>query len=125
MPNIRFVRQADVTSDEWELDCTVLPTDETNGELVHYANKKLVQFVGETEPGLFSQLSNLLDRIIAGEDTPKESIRLVLGRLKEDKRTYYSLCGADAYPPDSPEAEIWKLINAIYDKRMRRSAPPR
>lgn len=119
MPNIRFRRFASASPDGWELDCFVLPDDNTSGELVHFHPNQIREFNQIKEPGLFDALEKLLDQIAVGNETPKKDVRLVLGRLKDDKKTYYSLRSLDDYPVGSPEAEIWELINAVHEKRLK------
>ena len=119
MSNIRFVRQADRASDEWEFDCIMSPTDRTDGELIHYHPNRAKDFRNVTESGLYAALDNLLDRVAPGQNMPKENVRLAIERLKDGKRTYYWLSASDGYSLRSPEAEIWKLVNTLYEKRLK------
>lgn len=116
MSNIRFRRFPDLTHGGWELDCFVLPTDETNGELVHYTTKKVVQFVAIVEPGLYAELDRLMTALQA-EDIPKDAVRLVLGSLKDGRRTHYPLRAADQYGAGSAPGKVWRLVNAVFAKR--------
>lgn len=117
MANIRFVRVG-ANPDDWQFDCFVLPSDETNGELVHRRPNTVKDFRGTVEPGIYSALDDLLDRISSGSDIPREEVRLTLATLRNQTRTYHSLRAFDDYPPNSPEREIWKLIDALYDKAL-------
>lgn len=119
MPQIRFKRFRPTSDEGRELDCFIWPDDMTSGELVHFKLKKIQPFRGEVEPGLFATLNNLLDRIPSGSETPKAEVRLVVGRFREGTELHYSLRAAEKYPQEAPETEIWKLIDAIYEKRLK------
>jgi hypothetical protein len=116
MANIRFVRVGTSTED-WQLDCIVLPSDETNGELVHHHPNIVKDFRNKVEPGLYLALKNLIDRLSVGAAIPKTDIRLTLAKFEHEKRTYFSLMAPNYYPPRSPEADVWRLIDVIYEKR--------
>jgi hypothetical protein len=116
MPNIRIRRFPSAPSEEWEMDCFVLPNDEINGELVHYNLKKVLDFRKIMEPGLFVALDGLLD--CAQLEAKSKNVKMVLGRLKDEKKTYYYLKALAEYLPNSPEAKIWTLINSIFKKRL-------
>jgi hypothetical protein len=98
------------------MDCFVLPNDKTNGELVHYDLKKALDFRGIVESGLFAALDNLLDQIQFG--VKSSTTKMVIGRLKDEKKTHYYLQALDEYSPNSPEAKIWTLIDSIFKKRL-------
>ena len=119
MSNIHFRRFSSASPHGWEFDCYVSPDDKTNGELIQYSSKQLVDYNGKLEAGLFAALDRLLDRMPSGEDIPKGKVRLVLGRSHNGKKTYHFLETLDKYPPTSPPTEIWRLVNAIFEERMR------
>jgi len=99
------------------MDCFVFPNDETNGELIHYNQKKAVDFRGVIETGLFTTLDSLLDRIQTG--TKSSTTKMVIGRLKDEKKIFFNLEAFETYLPNTTEAEIWRLINSIYQKRLK------
>jgi len=119
MPQIHFRRFRPTSVEGWELDCFILPDDMTNGELVHFKLNKIQPFRGEVEPGLFAALSDLLGRIPSGSETPKAEARLVAGIIREDIESHYFLGAAETYPQEAPETEIWKLVDAIYEKKVK------
>jgi len=119
MPQIHFRRFRPISDDGWELDCFILPNDITNGELVHFKLNKMQPFRAEIEPGLFTALNNLLDRIPSDSETPKAEARLVVGRIREGTKLHYFLRAAEKYPQEAPETEIWRLVDAIYEKRLK------
>jgi hypothetical protein len=119
MSQIHFRRFRPINDDGWELDCFILPDDKINGELVHFKLKKIQPFRGEVEPGLFATLTNLIDRVPSRSETAKTEARLVIGRMKEGTELHYFLRAAEKYPQEAPETEIWKLVDAIYEKRLK------
>jgi len=119
MSQIHFRRFRPKNDEGWELDCFVLPTDETNGELVHFKLNRIHSFREETEPGLFALLDGLLDRIGTEQDAPKDKVRMVIGRKKDNKENSYSLQASEEYSPSSPSAEIWGVINSVYEKKVK------
>ncbi len=100
------------------MDCFVIPSDEHSGELVHFAPNQALDFRGKIEPGLFEALYGLLGGIAPEADVPKTEIRMVVGRLKDEKWSYYNFAARDSYQPPAPEAEIWRLIDAVFRKRL-------
>jgi hypothetical protein len=117
MSNIRFRVFAKAFPDGFEMDCFVLPSDETNGEFVHYKPNYALDFRGITEPGLFVALDNLLEHIQPEIEEP--TIKMVIERLKDHKRTHWSFRSAEEYPADSPEVEIWALVKSFFEKRLQ------
>jgi hypothetical protein len=73
------------------------------------------------EPGLFTALEGLLDRIVPDADIPKAEIRMVIGRLKDEARSYFHFAAADRYSPEVPEAEVWTLVEAVFKRRLQES----
>ena len=120
MANIRIRRFRSASPEAWEMDCFVVPTDETNGELVHHDPNLIRSFRDRIEPGLFAALEGLLDRIVP-EDIPKTELRMVIGRLKDEARSYFHFAAADRYSPEVPEAEVWTLVDAVFKRRLQES----
>lgn len=120
MSNIRIRRFASTSEGDagWEMDCIVLPDDEMNGELIQYELKKTVDFRGESRDGLYAALDDLLDRVAEADDIPRDQVRLVIGRLKNEQRTHYSLKASGQYFPSSPESDIWNLVDSVFEERM-------
>ena len=118
MSNIRIRLFPQLPPKDWEMDCFVLPSDETNGELVSHNLKIAFDFRKRFEPGLFTALDKLLEQIPRGVEEPKTPVKMVVGRLKDDKRTYWSFRSAEEYSADSPEAKVWALVNSVFDKRL-------
>ena len=104
---------------DWQLDCIVLQSDETHGELVHFRPNNVKDFRGGGPVGIYLALDALLDRIASGAEVPRADVRLTLARFKNETRAYFSLRALDEYPPRSPETEIWMLINALYEKALK------
>jgi hypothetical protein len=104
------------------MDCFVLPNDETSGEFVHMKLKKVLEFRKIVEPGLFVSLDNLLDRAASGAEIPRKNLGMVIGRLKNKERKFCYLKALDEYPRESPEAEIWALVNLLFEKRLKQCA---
>jgi len=119
MPQIHFRRFRPTSDDGWELDCFILPDDVTNGELVHFKLNTIHPFRGEVESGLFAALTNLIDRIPSSPKTAKTEARLVIGRIREGTELHYFLRAAEKYPQEAPETKIWKLVDAIYEKKVK------
>ncbi len=119
MPQIHFRRFRPTSDEGWELDCFISADDRANGELVHFKLNKIQPFRDEVEPGLFAALNSLLDRIPSGSEIPKAEARLVVGRFREGTELHYFLRAAEKYPQEAPETEIWKLVDAIYEKRLK------
>jgi hypothetical protein len=119
MPQIHFRRFRPTSDESWELDCFIWPDDMTSGELVHFKLKKLQAFKDEKEPGLFAVLDNLINHIPFGSETPKTEVRLVVGRSREGTEVHYFLRAAESYPQEAPENKIWKMVDAIYAKRLK------
>jgi hypothetical protein len=70
------------------------------------------------ESGLFASLDALLDRIVPEADIPRADIRMTIGRLKEEVRSYFHFASAARYMPTVPEAEVWSLVDAVFKKRL-------
>ena len=101
------------------MDCFVIPNDEHFGELVDHNHRQILSFRKKIEPGLFEALYGLLGGIAPEADIPDMERRMVIGRLKDEKWSYYRFAAPDRYEPTSPEAEIWRLINAVFKKRLQ------
>jgi len=101
------------------MDCFVLPSDEMFGELAHYKRKLNFGFKEKIEPGLFAALFSLLDHIAPGADIPAADAGMVIGRLRDEKWSYYNFTAPDRYQPTVPEAEIWRLIDSVFKKRLQ------
>jgi hypothetical protein len=101
------------------MDCFVLPSDEHNGELVNFAPNQALDFRGKIEPGLFAALYGMLGDIAPEAGIPKTETRMVIGRLKDEKWSYYHFASSDRYQSAVPEAEIWRLIDEVFRKRLQ------
>ncbi len=117
MPNIRLRVFPQAFPEGFEMDCFVLPNDEINGEFVHYKPNYALDFRGKIEPGIFATLDNLLEHIQPEIEEP--TVKMVIGRLKDNKRTYWSFRSAQEYPVDSPEVEVWNLVKSVFEKRLQ------
>ena len=118
MPNMRIARFR-ASPEEWDMHCIVLPSDETNGELVHHNPNQILNFRDKVEAGLFAALDGLLDRIVTEADIPKADIRMVIGRLKDETRSYFRFAAADRYLPTAAETEVWTLVDAVFRRRLQ------
>jgi len=119
MSNIRVRRFSSASSEGWEMDCFILPNDETNGELIDYKHRGVIDFIGKSEPGIFKRLDSLLNEISPG--SKGEDVKMVVGRLKEDKtKIHYYLRAAESYSQNSSEAKLWATIDTIFFKRLER-----
>jgi len=101
------------------MDCIVLPSDETNGELVHHNPNQILDFRGKVELGLFAALDGLLDRIVPEAAIPKADIRMTIGRRNDEATSFFHFGAASRYPPTVPEAEVWILVNAVFKNRLQ------
>jgi hypothetical protein len=119
MPNIRIRLYHKTPNEDLEMDCFVLLNDETNGELVDHNVKIALDFRGKTEPGLFKALDGLLEHIPQDIEEPKKAVKMLIGRLKDDKKMYWSFRSAEEYPSDSPEAKVFALVNTVFEKRLK------
>jgi hypothetical protein len=99
------------------MDCYVLPNGKTNGELINYDLKKAVDFREKSEPDLFVALDSLLNGVKSKTRSP--TTQMVLGRLREGKKTHYYLNALDAYSQQVPEAKIWALVNEVFRKWLK------
>ena len=119
MPNIRIRVFPQAFPECFEMDCFVLPNDETNGELVHYNPNYALDFRGKIELGLFAAMDKLLERIQPNIQESKILAKMVIGRLKDDKRMYWSFSSPTEYRVDSPEAEAWILVRSVFERRLK------
>ncbi len=118
MSNIRLRRFGSSEQGGWELDCIVLPNDEMNGELVDYRTRKAVDFRELFKSGLYAALDGLLDRVVVSEQIPREQVRLVIGRLRDEGRQHFSFGPPGQYEPSSTEMQIWALVDEVYQERI-------
>ena len=96
-----------------------MPSDETNGELVHHNPNEILDFRDKVEAGVFAAMDGLLDRIVPEADIPKADIRMVIGRLKDETRSHFRFAAADRYLPTAAETEVWTLVDAVFRKRLQ------
>lgn len=121
MPNLRIRRFRQASPEGWEMDCFVVPSDVTSGELVHFSPNMIRSFRDRIEPGFFTALQGLLDRIVPDADIPKAELRMVIGTLRDEARCYFHFAAADRYSPGVPEAEVWTLVDAVFKRRLQES----
>lgn len=103
------------------MDCFVVPSDVTSGELVHFSPNMIRSFRDRIEPGLFTALEGLLAHIVPNADIPKADLRMVIGRLKDEATSYFHFAAADRYSPGVPEAKVWTLVEAVFKRRLQES----
>ena len=117
--SIRFRRFPSASPEGWEMDGFVLPSGETFGELAHYKLKQNFGFKLKIEPDFFSALYDLLGRLAPGAELARDEFRMVIGRLKDEKWSYFNFAAPDRYSQATPEAEIWSLMNSFFQKRLQ------
>jgi hypothetical protein len=100
------------------MDCFVVPSNETNGELVHFDPNLILDFRDKIEPGFFWALDDLLARIVPEADVPKADLRMVIGRLRDETRACFYFAAPDKYPTTAPEAEVWTLVDTVFMRRL-------
>jgi len=107
------------------MDCFVIPSDETSGELVHFKPNQAIDFRDKFEPGLFVALDELLAVMPPDASVPDGEARMVIGRRRDEKTVhYYTFSGRDTYPPASPAVRIWELVEMVFQKRLSEGRAP-
>lgn len=107
------------------MDCFVLPSDKTSGELLQHKPNQALDFRDKVEPGLFAALDELLARMPPDASIPEGEERMVIGRRRDEKTVhYYRFSGCDNYTATSPAVRIWALVDMVFQKRLREGRIP-
>jgi len=101
------------------MECFALPTDATFGELVDHEHSRIVDLRENVEPAFFSSLERQLSRISLQEETPDDKLRMIIGAREDESVTYHRLAAPESYPSQSPEAMVWKLVDALFRRRLK------